>query len=212
MENSHNKKGVILLLVAIIVILITLFTLLATGTISFKSNEIDNNDYNENINDNSTTTDNNTIQTKLVDNLGCNDSQTNFNGISVKLEQKSEDMMCDISSFTINGKDIKDDVLMWVYSYEIYDNNVIILSGSTSGTLLTIYSLNHDSAIMKLSPDNLSGYWVKSYITNNRKIIINGEECGEQCGTSTGYPKATFEMEYYNNSFSFSKLVDRQSS
>ena len=46
MEQEKNNKGVIALLVVIIVILLALVILLATGTISFKSNEITNEDKN----------------------------------------------------------------------------------------------------------------------------------------------------------------------
>ena len=52
MENQKNNRGVIALLIVIIVILSALCILLATETISFKSNDVDNNDINENINDN----------------------------------------------------------------------------------------------------------------------------------------------------------------
>ena len=51
MENQKNNKGVIALLIVIIVILSTLCVLFATGTISFKSNDVANNETNENIND-----------------------------------------------------------------------------------------------------------------------------------------------------------------
>lgn len=51
MENQKNNKGVIALLIVIIVILSVLCVLFATGKISLKSNELDNNEINENIND-----------------------------------------------------------------------------------------------------------------------------------------------------------------
>lgn len=52
MENQKNNKGVIALLIVIIVILSVLCVLFATGTISFKSNDVDNNEINQNINEN----------------------------------------------------------------------------------------------------------------------------------------------------------------
>lgn len=213
MENQNNNKGVIALLVVIIVILAVLCVLFATGTISFAKGSTNNNEQtnqNEQTNtaNNGTTNDSNVIQTKLVDNLVCNNSETTFNGITVKLEQKDNNGVCKVNSFTVNGKDIMNDVSLWVNSYEIYDNNVIIASGDTSGRLFTIYSLATNSAVMKLQPENLNGYWVTSYSTNNNIITINGKECGEQCGTgTTGYTKATYEIEYSNNSFSSPKLV-----
>lgn len=209
-QEKNNNKGVIALLIVIIVILLALVVLFATGTISFKSNELNNN---QQTTENGQTNTNNgdepiAIQTKLVDNLLCNNSETTFNGITVKLEQEEEDMMCTTNSIAINNKNIKSDIQTYVKSYEIYDNNVIIFSGNTSGTLLSIYSLANNSTIMKLGPESLGGYKVISYYTDNNKIIINGEECGEQCGTgTTGYTKATFEIEYLNNNFSSPKLV-----
>ena len=211
MENQNNNKGVIALLIVIIVILTALCILFATGTISFNNNSSSNNQQaNENnqtnTSENTTTTN---IQTKLVDNIDCNNSETTFNGITVKLEQKNNDGVCSVSNITVNGKDIKNDVSMWVTSYEIYDDNVIISSGDTSGRLFTIYSLSNNSAVMKLQPNNLNGYWVTSYTTNNNIITINGKECGEQCGTgTTGYTYATYEIEYSNHSFSNPKLVN----
>ncbi len=207
MENQNNNKGVIVLLVVIIAILAVLCVLFATGTISFAKNSTNNNEQ-TNTTDNGTTNNSNVIQTKLVDNLVCNNSETTFNGITVKLEQKDNNGVCSVSSFTVNGKDIKNDVSLWVNSYEIYDNNVIIASGDTSGRLFTIYSLSTNSVVIKLQPETLDGYWVTSYSTNNNIITINGKECGEQCGTgTTGYTKATYEIEYLNNSFSNPKLV-----
>lgn len=62
MENQKNNKGVIILLIIIIVILAILCILFATGTISFKSNYVDNTEIKQNIinNDN---LDNNEILT-----------------------------------------------------------------------------------------------------------------------------------------------------
>ena len=51
MENKNNK-GLITLLIVIIVILLGLCVLFSTGTISFKSNDVDNNEINQNINEN----------------------------------------------------------------------------------------------------------------------------------------------------------------
>ena len=49
MENQKNNKGVIALLIVIIVILSALCVLFATGTISLKSNNVDNNETNQNV-------------------------------------------------------------------------------------------------------------------------------------------------------------------
>ena len=52
MDNQRNNKGVIALLIVIIIILASFCILLATGTISFKSNDVDANKPNNNITDN----------------------------------------------------------------------------------------------------------------------------------------------------------------
>lgn len=52
MENQNNNKVVIALLVIIISILTVLCILFATGTISFKSNDVEVNDSNQNITEN----------------------------------------------------------------------------------------------------------------------------------------------------------------
>lgn len=49
MENQQNNKGVIALLIVIIVLLLTLCILFATGTITFKFNDVDNNETNSNV-------------------------------------------------------------------------------------------------------------------------------------------------------------------
>ena len=55
MENQNNNKGVIALLIVIIILLSILCVLFATGTISFKSNEVDNNEtYRNNQQENNT--------------------------------------------------------------------------------------------------------------------------------------------------------------
>lgn len=55
MENQKNNKRVIALLIVIIVILSVLCVLFATGTISFKSNDVYNNEKNQTVNDNNQT-------------------------------------------------------------------------------------------------------------------------------------------------------------
>ena len=64
MENQKNNKGVISLLIVIIVILSVLCVLFATGTITLKSNDVDNSGTNENINDNNQTNEDNNDEEK----------------------------------------------------------------------------------------------------------------------------------------------------
>lgn len=58
MENKNNNKIIIALLVVIIVILSVLCILFATGTISFKSNNVDTNKPSDNVTDNNNETNN----------------------------------------------------------------------------------------------------------------------------------------------------------
>lgn len=74
-KQNNNNKGVIALLVVIIVILSALCFLLATGTISFKSNNIDANKPNDNVTDN-VEKDNNSNIVKEETNCNTNDNFT----------------------------------------------------------------------------------------------------------------------------------------
>lgn len=211
-KKESNNKGIIILLIVIIIFSVTLGILFATKVI--KNNNENTTKENNNSNDNENNikenndTNNNVIQTKLVKTPNCDNSSTTFNGITVNLKQNLEDEVCVINSLTINGKDITDKLLVWVESYEIYDNNVLILSSDTGGTTLLIYSVESSSVVLDLTPDNLSGYFVESYNTNNEVITINGYECKEQCGyESTGNKNAVFEIKYSDNSFTIPKLI-----
>lgn len=207
MENNSNKI-IILLLMVIIVILGVLCILFATDTLTFNKKETnDNGEINTDVDNNKEKE----IASKLVsiDNVKCNSSETTFNGVKVKLDlSKNEYDNCVINDFTINNKKVKEKG-EWIDSYEIYDNNVIVMSYTTSSSLLSIYN-EEGVSIMRLSTDTLDGYFVDSYKTNNNKIIIEGRECGLQCGNEeSDYPTATFEIEYANNSFSNPKLVQK---
>ena len=153
------------------------------------------------------------ISKKLIDVSNCSNSKTTFNNISVDLKQVDNDGVCTIKEFAINGKDIKGDVSLWINSYEIYDNNVIIMSGDTSGNGLFIYNVSSNSIIRKLNPDNLNGYWPKAYSSSDmgtdNGIVIKGFYCGEQCGyNESKYRRALFEMKYVNGKFSDPRLIE----
>lgn len=205
MEKEKNNKVLIIALLVIIILLGALCALLATGTISLKNNEVSNG--------NSNVSENNTIQTKLVGNLNCNSSETTFNGITVKVEQKDDDIVCVASTLAINGVDVTKDNGHNIESYEFFDKNVIIMSSTTSGPIFTIYSVNSNSTILKFNTlNNLEGYLVRSYLTNNNIITLNVEGCGAQCGEKgieNAGVKATFEIEYLDGSFSEPKLISK---
>ena len=154
------------------------------------------------------------LEKKLVDTSNCSNSKISFNNISVDLKQVDNDGVCTIKEFAINGKDIKDDVSLWINSYEIYDNNVIIMSGDTSGNGLFIYNVSSKSIVVKLYPDNLNGYWPLAYSSSSlgidNGIVIKGFYCGEQCGFQDDKKRrALFTMKYENGKFS-SPVLDSE--
>ncbi len=215
MEQEKNRNGLIIVLIIIIAMLVVLFVLFATGTISLNNKSIDN----QQTNDNNQTelNDNNNIQTKLVDNLNCNSSETTFNGITVKINQKVEDMVCFADIFTINGVDVSKDSGHGIDSYEFFDNNVIVMSHTTSGPIFTIYNATTNSVTKRYGSgdSSLEGFFVKSFSTNGNIITINAEGCGTQCGEKgieNAGTKAVFEIEYLNKNFSEPKLVSKSKS
>lgn len=76
MENQRNNKGVIALLIVIIIMLTAFCILLATGTISFKSNDVDTNKPNDNITDNNES--NNNENNPQTSNIKVDDIKTIF--------------------------------------------------------------------------------------------------------------------------------------
>lgn len=219
MENEKKNGGMLVgILIGIVLMLLVVVCLFATGTISFKETTTNDNgqtsENNQTDNIENATSNTNTIQTKLVDNLNCSNSETTFNGITVKIEQKTEDMICQADTITINGTDIQKYVAIGIDSYEIYDTNVIIMSHHTGGSVFTIFSTLTNSVAVEFSSGekSLEGFFVKSYSTNGNIITINAEGCGAQCGEkgieNLGV-KATYEIEYLNNSFSEPKLISK---
>lgn len=205
-KNNKNIKTIIITLIEIIVIYFFTRLLISLGVINVGNNKGINDDNIETQEKEKSTN----VKTKLVDDLICKDSEETFGDVTVKLKQELEDEVCSTVSITINDKDIRDDVAIWVNSYEIYDNNVFIMSMNTSGPLLTIYSLNDESVVMKLLPETLNDYWVESYTIEKNKIIIVGRECAEQCGNiSTGHSKAKFKIKYSGNEFSKPEIIKK---
>ena len=160
----------------------------------------------------------------------CEDYDITFNGINLKIENNDEykdDLICVIDKVIVNDKDITNFMVGdWIDSFAVLDKMVIIESGNTSSTLLTIYDANSNKLLYSLSPEKLSGYFVDSYKTENNKIIINGHLCGEQCGDKAYdftceeiktekyniFPEAQFELEYKGNGIlSDIRLIEKTS-
>jgi len=144
-ENQKNNKGVITLLIVIIVILSVLCVLLATGTISFKSNEVNTNKPNDNITDN--VTDNN----ELTNNDG-NESTENNDIERVVLDNENKTDQClnindgyahENREVVINNISIKNKNYTFRYvenhtnrTIKVYINNNVAYEGQTSEALL----------------------------------------------------------------------------
>lgn len=215
MEKKSNGT-LVGILIGLVIALLVGVCLFATGTIGFKTNINNDNvqsNGNNQITDNSTVNENSIIQTKLVGNLNCNSSETTFNGITVKVEQKTEDMVCVASVLTINGVDVKKENGHNIESYEFFDDNVIIMSSTTSGPIFTIYNVTSNSTILKYNTmNNLEGYFIRAYSTNGNIITFNAEGCGAQCGEKgieNAGVKAIYEIEYLNKKFSEPKLISK---
>ena len=121
-------------------------------------------------------------------------------------------MICIMDNVSINNTDISKHVGNCIDSYEFFDENVIILSSHTSGTILTIFSVNSNNVSLVFSSANnseLNGYFVNSYLTRNNIISISAKGCGLQCGVDNYGEVATFEIQYLNKSFSIPKLITK---
>ena len=218
MENEKkNNETLVGILIGIIIMLLVFVGLFAIGTIGFKTNTTTDNGQisknNQTGTNENTTSDTNIIQTKLVDNLNCSNSETTFNGITVKVVQGNEEMICNTSVLTINDIDVQKDNGHNIESYEFFDDNVIILSSTTSGPIFTIYNVVSNSTILKFNTvDNLEGFFVTSYSTNGNVITLNADGCGAQCGEKgieNAGVKAIYEIEYSNKKFSSPKLISK---
>ena len=197
MEQEKNNKGIIVLLTILVVVLAVLCVLFATGTISFKSNDLNSNQQANEDSQINTNNDNATsaIQTKLIDNIRCQNSNETFNGISVNVETTNNDGVCD-SKVKINNDDITNDTRkMYIESYEFYDNNVIVLSSDTNGLpMMTIYDAKNSKIALKVNIFD-TRYTIKSYKTENDKILIEGKSCAGQCSNDS--PDAVFSDQNY---------------
>ena len=205
--GEKNNKKLIILLIAIVLVIAVVACLFATGII--KLNNISTEPQN----------------TKTVKAVVLKEGYVEFddkkpltadvektiNQITVKVVKPTKDD--GDYGLLINGKDISTDVLTRVYSYEIYENNVIVLSGNTGGKCITIFKIDGDNVETVYKEGIIENYRIKSYILDENKLLIEGTECGEQCGVeSTEYASASFEMEYTNGKFTDPKLVNKRAS
>jgi len=205
MEKEKNKNGLVTILVIIILVLAVLCALFATGTINFKPKE-ETIKYTPNIEQHDFT--DGEIKARLV-RLSSNgipqNSETTYNGITVKVEEKGSEY-----TLFINNKDVTNEVInMYISEYEIYDNNVIIYSGSTNNGKITIFHVQNGNVETVFNKSYIDGYKLDSFKTENNKIILTSVECGEQCGDNyTENRFASFEMEYQNSKFTEPKKVN----
>lgn len=135
MENQKNNRGVIALLIVIIVILSVLCVLFATETISFKYNDVDTNEKNDNVADN-----NQTNQNANENNITNNEENENY--LKFVIDNENNTNIC----HNINGK-----------NYYSYDKNyaVIINNISIKGSNYTYkYEENHTNRTIKVYLNN----------------------------------------------------------
>ena len=153
--RKNNNKGVIVLLVVIIVILALLCILFATGTIDL-SNDTSNNSQQASESNQQTNNDmgtsSNSIQTKLVDNINCQNSTTTFNNITVNIEATESNGECS-SKVLVNDNDISLYIprIGWsaITSYEFFDNNVIFnYYDANKYTKLAIYNVDKNEVVL----------------------------------------------------------------
>lgn len=207
--TEEKKKNIIIVLLSIIAIsLLILVIMLATKTQTNNENNETNDKITETQNNNITNENKNEITSKLLT-LDCENSNETFNNITINIKQKNDNGMCVLDSILINNKEIKNNIATYIKSYEFYNDNIIIFNADTSNKKITIYNTTNESS-KDYTTNNLSGYKVDSYYTKDNKIIINGKECGAQCGNpDTEYKKAIFEIEYLNNAFTEPKLIEK---
>ena len=223
-EGKILNNAAIVLTVAVL-ILSVMITLLMSGYLNFDFRS--NNKQNITNNNDSSDTDYIKVDGSVqpVEIKECKNYESTLNGITVKvLQEKSNDTMeCITKELNINDKKVETHI--YVTSYEIFYNNVIINTGDTSGSNIKIYNVDSESIIMNLNPNTLDGYWAKSYIIEGNNVRISGKYCGAQCGgediyglsceeienqKSNIYPEAIFEIEY-NNGFSEPKMISKTS-
>ncbi|MBQ3309544.1 hypothetical protein IJG78_02605 [Candidatus Saccharibacteria bacterium] len=236
MKKSRNNKWIVILLIVIVAIIATLCILFATGTISLNSNTTNTSqqssgsesqnsektDEKVNVKPSNKTTESNAtsvVQSKIVEGITCKNSETTFNGITVKVEhtQGTATIPCSTTAVLINGNDVKNDNGTRIESYEFFGKYVLIRSGSSGDSVFTIYNTNSNSTELKIgmgTTENLDGYFVDSYSTNGNTITLNMSSCGAQCGEkgmSTSGTKAIYKIEYSNGSLSAPTLVEKTS-
>ena len=155
MEQEKNKNGLIILLSVLVVILTVLCVLFATGTIDL-SNDTSNNSQQASESNQQTNNDmgtsSNSIQTKLVDNINCQNSTTTFNNITVNIEATESNGECS-SKVLVNDNDISLYIprIGWsaITSYEFFDNNVIFnYYDANKYTKLAIYNVDKNEVVL----------------------------------------------------------------
>ena len=179
MENQKNNKGVITLLLVIIVILSALCVFFATGTIGFKSNDIDNNEINGNINDDNNINDQNGIENNdEVDSNDKNDIniQENEKYKTITLSKENESFDLDKLNLNFSGVPTNDGDGYFKYVLNIkYDGKNINSSFFNDKYNYRIWSSNMAADFKVYKIDNI--YILISFIAKqcfcDEGIIFN---------------------------------------
>lgn len=147
------------------------------------------------------------IKTKLVDNLHCGNSNTSFNNINVDVIHtvKEDGGLCS-ALVNINDEEVINTSGEWLISYEYFDNNVILLIGSTDNLSLNIYNVDSKKIVFD-SLKELNDYRILSYKTSENKMTLEFEGCGSKCNSDNDGEIAIYELYYNNNTFSDLNLI-----
>ena len=173
MENQKNNKGVIAILIVIIVILSTLCILFATGTISLKSNDVDNNEINQDVNENNNKNDLENNNSNINNNDTNNEEKNSKEWVNYLKSKNvvvktsvwnSEKEECEFNSVSISSEDIKEiiDELSTNKITKYYYGNF-----PPTGTICSDrFTLEYENNKISLEAD---GYvWVNDDILSNK--------------------------------------------
>ena len=201
MENQRNNKGVIALLIIIIVILAALCILLATGTISFKSNDVDTNKPNDNVTDNNITNENNdsNLQTSNYDawmNYILEQNITNIN-----IDRREDDYHAKINLTTTQLKGLFSKLMNYkLVKYYLQG------SGFVYGDIITIsYSVNNNNYSVEIGNGEIWADDVKDQgllnALENSKDSVENEDDKDMPGAYFNYEFQGYESSILDEYF-----------
>ena len=203
MEQGKNKNGIIALLVVLVIILAVLCVLFATGTISFKNNEIDNT---KNINQQINEIDNMKNDNQNIIDNSESQSTSYSTWMNYILDQNITNIIINRSRYADNPKDeynakvnITTEQLKNIFS-KLMNYNLVKYylqgSGFTYGDILTIsYSVNGTNYDVKIANGQL---WADSVNLKDNNLLNALENSNH---TVRNEDVKDMEGAYFNYSF-----------